>query len=96
MIITYKVQLPHHNFFIATKSKLTPTVIDLREIQDAPIADREAVDYAGPALIQAKSLKHSQSNTAVQIEALDKMLKTEELCKFEDGSTKLILDMRWT
>ena len=91
MSVKYKVQLPDHDFVIATKHKLTPTVIGLREIQDTPLADRKAVKYSGPTLIQVKSLKHTPSNASVQIEALDELLKTEEMCKLEDGSTKPIL-----
>ena len=37
-----------------------------------------------------KPLKHTPSNAAVQIEALDEMLKPEELRKLEYGSTKPI------
>ncbi len=91
MSVKYKVQLPEHDFVIATKHKLSPTVIGLREIQDTWLADGKAVKYSKPTLIQVKSLKHTPSNTSVQIEALDELLKTEEMCKLEDGSTKPIL-----
>ena len=91
MNVKYEVQLPDHDFVIATKHKLTPTVIGLRKIQDTPIADRKAVRHSGPTLIQVKSLKHTRSNAYVHIEALDEMLKTEEMCKLANGSTKPIL-----
>ena len=86
----YQVQLPDHDFVIATKHKLTPTVIGLREIKDTPIADRKAVGYSGPTFIQVKSLKHTRSNASVHIEALDEVLKTEEMCRMAAGSTKPI------
>ena len=89
--VKYKVQLPDHDFVIAAKHKLTPTVIGLREIQDTPLANRTAVKYSGPTLIQVKSLKHTPSNASVQIEAVDEMLKTETMCKMDYGSTKPIL-----
>ena len=85
-----KVQLLGHDFVITTKYKLTPAVMGLRELKDAPLTDRRAVKYAGPTLIQIKPLKHTPSNAAVQIEALDEMLKPEELRKLEYGSTKPI------
>ena len=91
MNVKYQVQLPDHDFVIATKHKLTPTVIGLREIKDTPIADRKAVGYSGPTFIQVKSLKHTRSNASVHIEALDEVLKTEEMCRMADGSTKPIL-----
>ena len=43
MSLEYKVQLPDHDFVIASKRKLTPMVIGLREIQDTPVADRTAL-----------------------------------------------------
>ena len=91
MSVKHRVQLPDHDFVIATKHKLTPTVIGLCEIKDTPLADRKAVKYASPTLIKVKSVKHKPSNAAVQIEALDEMLKTEKLSKLEDGSKTPIL-----
>ena len=66
-------------------------MIGLREIQDTPLADRKAVKYFGPTVIQVKSLKHTHSNASIQIEALDSMLKNEEMCKTSEGLTKPIL-----
>ena len=51
MSAKYKVQLPDHDFVIATKHKLTPTVTRLHEIKDAPLADRKSGKYGGPTLI---------------------------------------------
>ena len=59
MNVKYQLQLPDHDFVIATKHKLTPTVIGLREIKDTPIPDRKAVGYSGPTFIQVTSLKHT-------------------------------------
>ena len=50
--VKYRMQLPDHDFVIVTKHKLTSTVIGLREVKDAPIADRKAVWYSGPTVIQ--------------------------------------------
>lgn len=90
MSVKYKIQLPDHDFFNSTKCKLTLIVIDLREIKDASLANRNAVQYARPTLIQIKSLKQAQFNAAVQVEVLYEV-KTEELCKLEDRSAKPIL-----
>ena len=65
-------------------------MIDLREIKDASLDNRNAVQYARPTLIQIKSLKQAQFNAAVQVEVLYEV-KTEELCKLEDRSAKPIL-----
>ena len=91
MSLKYKVQLLDHDSVIASKHKLTPTVIGLCEIQDTPVADRTALKYSGPTVIQAKSLKHTPSNASIQIEALDSMLRSEEMCKTDGGVTKPIL-----
>ena len=45
MSVKYKVSLPDHDFIVATKHKLTPTVIGLRVIHDTPIADRKACKF---------------------------------------------------
>ena len=84
MSLKCKVQLPDHNFVTGSKHKLTPTVIDLREIQDTPVADRTALKYSGPTIIQVKSLKHTPSNASIQIKALDSILRSEEMCKTDD------------
>lgn len=90
MSVKYKIQLPDHDFFNSTKCQLTLVVIDLREIKDASLDNRNAVQYARPTLIQIKSLKQAQFNAAVQVEVLYEV-KTEELCKLEDRSAKPIL-----
>ena len=91
MSLKYKVQLPDHDFVIARKHKLTPMVIGLPEIQDTTVADRTALKYSGPIVIQVKSLKHTPSNASIQIEALDSMLRSEEMCKTDGGVIKPIL-----
>ena len=93
MSLKYKVQLPDHDFVIASKHKLTPTAIGFREIQDKPVADRTTLKYSRPTVIQVKSLKHSPSSASIQIEALDSMLRSEEMCKTDDGVTKPILTL---
>ena len=91
MCVKYRVKLPDHGFTIATKHKLTPTVLAIREIKDTPIANKNAVKYFGPTYIQVKSLKHTPSNASIQIEALERMLTEEDVCKMEDGLTKPVL-----
>ena len=91
MSLKYKVQLLDHDFVIASKYKLTHTVIDLCEIQDTPVADRTALKYSGPTVIQVKSLKHTLSNASTQIKVLDSMLRSEEMCKTDGRVTKPIL-----
>ena len=90
MSLKYRVKIPDHDFVIATKHKLTSTVVAAREIQENPIGHKSAVRYSGPTYIQIKSLKHTPSNAAIQIEALDSMLQNESMCR-KDGLTKPIL-----
>ena len=91
MSLKYKVQLPDHDFVVASKHKLTPAVIGLHEIQDTPVVDRTTLKYSGPTAIQVKSLKHTPSNASIQIEALDSMLRSKEICKTDGGAAKPIL-----
>ena len=76
MSVKYKVQLPDHDFVIATKHKLTPFVIGLRKFQDTPLANKTAVKYSEPTVILVKSVKHTPSNVSVQIEATTTTLLT--------------------
>ena len=89
--LRYKVQLLDYDFVTASKHKLTPMVISLHEIQDTPVADKIALKYSGPTIIQVKSLKHTPSNASIQIEALDSMLRSKEMCKTDGEVTKPIL-----
>ena len=75
MSLKYKVRLPDHDFVIATKHKLTPTVLGLRVIRDHPVGNGTAISYSGPTRIQIKSLKHTPSNAMIQIEALNEIMK---------------------
>ena len=91
MSLKYEFQLPDHDFVIASKHKLTPMVIGLREMQDTPVADRTALKYSGPTVIQVKPLKHTPSNASIEIKVLDSMLRSEEMCKTDGEVTKPIL-----
>ena len=91
MSLKCKFQLLDHDFVIASKHKLTPMVTGLRETQDTPVADRTALKYSGPTVIQVKPLKHAPSNAFIEIKALHSMLRSEEMCKTDGGVTKPIL-----
>ena len=91
MSLKYKVQLPDHDFTIASKHKLIPMVIGPHEIQDTPVPDRTALKYSERTVIQVKSLKHTPSDASIQVEAHDSILRSEEMCKTDDGVTKPIL-----
>ena len=58
-------------------------MIGLREIQDSPVADKNALTYSEPTIIQIKSLKHTALDAvfaSIQIEAPHDMLRTEDMC----------------
>ena len=95
MNLKYKVTLPDHDFVVATKHKLTPTVLGLRKIDNYPVGDRSCVKYSGPTYIQIKSLKHISSNAFVQAELVNEVLDKEtSFTKIGDGDellTKAVL-----
>ena len=94
MNLKYKVSLPDHDFVVASKHKLTPTVLGLRKIEDHPVGDRSCVKFSGPTYIQVKSLKHTSSNAFVQAELVNEAIDKEPAyTQTEDGLTKPVLIM---
>ena len=78
MSLQYRVPLPDHDFAVATKHKLTLTVLGLRYIDpNCELGDRAAVKYTGPTHIQVKSLKHTNSNAFIQAELINEVLDSE-------------------
>ena len=89
MSLKYKVQLPDHDFTIASKHKLIPMVIGPHEIQDTPVPDRTALKYSERTVIQVKSLKHTPSDASIQIKAHDSILRSEKCAKLMVESPNL-------
>lgn len=75
MKMDYRVQLPDHDFVIASKHKLIPSVYAGLKIE------KEAVSYSGPTYIAIRSGKHDKSTAPRHADDLFRLLQLDE-CYF--------------
>ncbi|GBM34695.1 hypothetical protein AVEN_233376-1 [Araneus ventricosus] len=62
MHVEYKVSLPDHNWVVAARQKLIPSVYAGIDIQTDGLGRIEAVGYSGPTYVAAiRSGKHTKS-----------------------------------
>lgn len=94
MHVEYKVSLPDHDFIIAARHKLIPSVYALCEVKPNEMGRPEAVSYSGPTYIAIRSGKHSSSTATSHAQDLDTLLTLEpflKIMKNEDGKVKPVL-----
>ncbi|KAJ8877456.1 hypothetical protein PR048_021911 [Dryococelus australis] len=84
MHVEYKVSLPDHDFVIASRYKLIPSVYALCEVKPNEMGRPEAVSYSGPTYIVIKSGKHSSSTATSHAQDLDNLLTLEPLQFYEE------------
>ena len=64
----YQVTLPNHDFVVAAKSKLIPSVIvDMKFVKSKDLTN-DVVTYSGATYIGIRSAKHSASSTFAHFE----------------------------
>jgi len=61
MHVEYKVSLPDHDWVVAARHKLIPSVYAGIEIHRNGLGNRDAVGFSGPTFIAIRSGKHSAS-----------------------------------
>jgi hypothetical protein len=76
MKMDYRVQLPDHDFVIATKHKLIPSVYAALEIQN------DKVTYSGPTYIAIRSGKHDSSTAPRHADDLHRLFHLKEFQNF--------------
>lgn len=90
MHVEYKVTLPDHDWVVAQRHKLIPSVTAGIEIKRNGLGQAEAVGYSGPTYIGIRSGKHASStayshavdfNRLMQLEEFDSIMKTDGLVK---------------
>ncbi|KAG5891686.1 hypothetical protein JTB14_020103 [Gonioctena quinquepunctata] len=81
MHVEYKVSLPDHDFVIASRHKLIPSVYALCEVKPNEMGRPEAVSYSGPTYIAIRSGKHSSSTATSHAQDLDTLLTIESFSK---------------
>jgi hypothetical protein len=95
MHLEYQVQLPDHDWVVASGHKLIPSVYTGIVIGANGLGKPEVVGYSGPTYIAIRSGKHSSSTASVHGKDFEKLLcipEFEALTKYgTDKSVKPIL-----
>ena len=87
MHMEYRVSLSDHDFIVAGKHKLIPSVYAAVKIIENEIGRPDSVTYSGPTFVAVRSAKHSRSsanthaidfNRLFTIDSFDEFLKTKE------------------
>ena len=78
MHLDYKVKLPDHQYIVAGRHKLKPSVYGMCNITPTIVGHCEAVGYSGPTAIRVRSCKHDKSTSYTHMVDLKKLLTGEE------------------
>ena len=93
MHMTYEIRLPDHDFVVAPKHKLTPSVYAACEIKKRSNNSDHEISYSGPLYIAIRSGKHDSSTAYTHGRDFDHVLAREDfesVCKI-DGQVKPIV-----
>merc|ERR1719233_2336160 len=63
MHLDYKVKLPDHQYVVASKHKLKPSVYVMCTVDDKCVGESAAVKYSGPTAVRVHSCKHDTSTS---------------------------------
>lgn len=77
MHLEYKVTLPDHDWVVAPRHKLIPSVYAGIKIEDGKIGDPKTVTYSGPTYIAIRSAKHCSSTAATHAFDFQNLLRME-------------------
>lgn len=94
MLVEYRVSLPDHDWVVASRHKLIPSVYAACAIKADDIGRPKAVTYTGPTYIAIRSGKHSSftaSTHAVDFKRLLTLESFKEIVRDEAGTIKPIM-----
>lgn len=94
MHVEYRVSLPDHDWVVAAKHKLIPSVYAGIKFQSGGMGSPAAVGYSGPTYIAIRSGKHASSTAYAHGLDFERVLQLPEfgdLSKTSDGVVKPIL-----
>ncbi|XP_050498755.1 uncharacterized protein LOC126879621 [Diabrotica virgifera virgifera] len=94
MHVQYRVSLPDHDWVIATRHKLIPSVYAGCIIKDNEMGRAEAVTYSGPTYVAIRSGKHSSSTASTHDVDFDKLATLnnfEKIMRDEEGRLKPVV-----
>lgn len=93
MHVQHRVKLMDHDWIVAEKHKLIPSVYGALEIKPQRMGDLDAISYSGPTYIAIRSGKHDSSTAAshaVDFERLLELPEFESTMKFQ-GAVKPVI-----
>ncbi|KAJ8682383.1 hypothetical protein QAD02_018175 [Eretmocerus hayati] len=86
MHMEYKVTLPDHEFVVASRHKLIPSVYAIIKIEDDTIGDPKSVGYSGPTYIAIRSAKHSSSTAATHAFDFERLVEIDDFHDYFYGT----------
>ncbi|KAG5875934.1 hypothetical protein JTB14_036467 [Gonioctena quinquepunctata] len=96
MHMEYRIKLPDHDWVIAERHKLKPSVYAGIKITSSMLGQPQAVGYSGPTYIAIRSGKHSSSTANTHAQDFETLLELEEfrpLAKTDHGLVKPVVIM---
>lgn len=90
----YRIRLPDHDWVVAEKHKLIPSVYALINIERERHGDAKAVTYSGPTYITIRSGKHCSSTAYGHAKDFDRLMQCDEFqgfCTDENGRYKAVV-----
>ncbi|KAJ8677784.1 hypothetical protein QAD02_013571 [Eretmocerus hayati] len=90
----YRVKLPDHDFVVAQKHKLIPSVYAGIEIKADGLGNPEAVSYSGPTYIAIRSGKHDSSTAfshAADFKHLLQIAEFDDIMKYQDEIKPIVI-----
>lgn len=93
MHVEYRVTLPDHDWVVAEKHKLIPSVYAVIDVERNKMGNPKAVGYKGPTYIAIRSGKHSSSTATTHCKDLQHILQSPDFSGFTtfEGEIKPIL-----
>lgn len=94
MHVEYRVQLPDHDWVVAEKHKLIPSVYAIIKIDDEKVASKNAVTYSGPTYICIRSAKHCSSTAYSHAKDMEALMNSESFasfCRTDSGEPVIII-----
>ena len=67
MHLDYKVKLPEHQYVVASRHKLKPSVYAFCTIEPDLVGSPDLVEYTGPTAIRIRSCKHDSSTSRTDL-----------------------------
>ena len=82
MLIEYNVPLPDHDFIIASRHKLIPSMYALCEMKPDEMEWPEAISYSGPTCTAIRSGKQTSSTATSHAQDFDTLFTLEPFFQF--------------